>query len=419
MLLLLLQISACSEYGLDGKAEPSKAAQPDIVVTPATLNFGKVAPFCVVDRSMLIENVGEAPLTVDAVTFEGDAEITATSVATMLETGESAPFNVRFLPESNGDFVGDLLVHSDDPDSPTVHVPTIASAGPDYTVEDDFIQPASRIDVLWVIDNSSSMQQEQARVVAGISTFFTSFDALGVDYHMGVITTDIVQPQYSGSLVGDPRYIDASTADAQTKLSSNINIGDTAEGDESGLKAAELALSEPLLSGYNAGFYRTDAQLAIVFLSDEPEYSADDAQHYIDFLTALKADPSRVTVSAIVGDETAGCATVCDGTDQTAQPGDKYVSVSRAFNGVFGSICTCDITPFLQQIGEDATALVRSYTLSQTPADAAAIEIYVDGEAVTDFTYDAAANNVELASAPAEGASVTVRYGVPTTCTPM
>ena len=417
--MLLLLLASCSEYGLDGKADPSKAAQPEIVVTPASLDFGKVAPFCVVDRSMLIENVGEAPLNVDAVTFEGDTEITATSVATMLETGESAPFNVRFLPESNGDFVGDLIVHSDDPDTPKVHVPTVAAAGPDYTVEDDFVQPASLIDVLWVIDNSSSMQQEQARVVAGISTFFASFDALGVNYHMGVVTTDIVQPQYSGSLVGDPRYIDATTVDAQTKLSANINIGDTAQGNESGLKGVELALSEPLISGYNAGFYRPDAQLAIVFLSDEPEQSADDAQHYIDFLTALKSDPSRITVSAIVGDETAGCANVCDGADQTAEPGDKYVAVSRAFNGVFGSICTCDITPYLQQIGEDATALIRSYPLSQTPSDSAGIEVYVDGSAVQGFTYDAAANKVELASAPAEGASVTVRYGVPTTCTPM
>ena len=47
----------------------------------------------------------------------------------------------------------------------------------------------SGIDVLFVIDNSGSMQQEQDNLVANFPQFVSVLEASGLDYRIGVTTT--------------------------------------------------------------------------------------------------------------------------------------------------------------------------------------------------------------------------------------
>jgi hypothetical protein len=221
----------------------------------------------------------------------------------------------------------------------------------------------------------------------------------------------------SGNLFGDPRWVQPDTPNGQAEFSENLLVGTDDMGDESGLQAMELALSEPVMSGYNAGYYRPDASLAVIFLSDEPEQSAQDAQHYIDFLEGLKPDPARIGVSAIVGDRSAGCTATCDEAANDAQPGDKYIDVVDAFGGLFGSICTCDISTFLGDIGNAATAPVRTYALRDLPLDPSAMEVLINGAPYAGFTYDAVTNMITLLVAPPEGSEILVRYPVRAGCT--
>lgn len=415
-LLSLLALAACSEYALDGKGDDPQSGTPDIAVDPAVLEFQTTPTDCVVDRVVTIENRGTAPLDVSGTFVEGDGSFSAEFVETSVAPGESVPMIVRFAPTETGDKAAQVLVASDDPDEPEVAVAIEGLVADTEIFAETFIQDADPVDVLWVIDNSSSMGQEQARVIAEISAFFTWFETLELDYHMGVVTSDIVTPTMQGRLQGSPLWIERGTANAEAELAEAIDVGTDDQGDESGLRAAELALSEPLLSTDNAGFYRPDARLAVVFLTDEPEQSEYDAQHYVDFFTALKADPSEVQISAIVGDPSVGCASVCDGTDQTAQPGDKYVDVVNAFSGVFGSICTCDLSPALDEIGMEATRFVREFPLSKTPADATRIEVRVDNETSTDWTYDEQANSIVFGTPPVNDQEVDVQYPVQLAC---
>jgi hypothetical protein len=337
-------------------------------------------------------------------------------VETTIAPGDSVPMAVLFTPEAIGRMDASVVIASDDPDTPEASVAVGGVALTTKLVDDIFVQDADPVDVLWVIDNSGSFLEEQARVQTSINAFFTYFETLNLDYHMGVITTDIVNPVLSGRLVGSPAYIDPTTPDGASTLATSIQVGSDDMGNESGLRASELALTEPLLSAENAGFYRPDARLSIIFMSDEPEQSDYDAQHYIDFFTALKPDPSRILISSIVGDYGTGCETTCDGAPSTAQPGDKYVDVTNTFGGVFGSICTCDLTTILDGIGVASTSFVRRFPLSQTPTDPATIVVTVDGEATTDWTYDADAQTVELGTAPANGSQIDIEYGVALTC---
>jgi hypothetical protein len=414
--MLLVSLVACSDYALDKHLNDPGLGEPDILVEPAEITWPTLGVGCVDEQEVTITNQGSSPLTLDGTWVEGDPSLTSSFLTDTLSPGDSVTMSVRFQPESVGEVLADVIVSSDDPDEPEVTVPNLGHVSAQALSDDAFVQEADPVDVLWVIDNSSSMATEQARVAAGINSFFSWFTTLNLDYHMGVITTDIVNPIYSGRLVGSPTYIDSSTVDPAAALVTAINVGENDMGNESGLRAAELALSEPLVSTDNAGFLRPDARLVMIFLSDEPEQSDYDADHYIQFFDTLKADPGNVMASAIVGDESAGCATTCDDVPQDAQPGDKYLAVVSEFSGIFGSICTCDLTPSLDEIGMAATHYVRSFILSDTPSDPAQIVVYVDGEESTDWSYLAITNEIVFGTPPINGSEVVVRYPTSTAC---
>src|SRR5262245_59522945 len=81
-------------------------------------------------------------------------------------------------------------------------------AGEEEWCETYVQEPEPKLDVLWVIDNSSSMQAEQEKVAAEASAFFELLSGEAVDYHVGVITSD---PNEGGALRSS-RFIDRSAA---------------------------------------------------------------------------------------------------------------------------------------------------------------------------------------------------------------
>ncbi len=60
------------------------------------------------------------------------------------------------------------------------------------------------IDVLWVIDNSNSMCEEQANLAANFETFIRGLAILDADVRMAVVTTDITDPDHTGRFQANP-----------------------------------------------------------------------------------------------------------------------------------------------------------------------------------------------------------------------
>ncbi len=59
------------------------------------------------------------------------------------------------------------------------------------TVKDEFVQnTAAMVDILWVVDNSSSMGEEQNGLAQSFNAFINNLVLSGVDYHVGVVATD-------------------------------------------------------------------------------------------------------------------------------------------------------------------------------------------------------------------------------------
>ena len=289
--LSLLAIG-CSDNGLVGQGEEEVGGEvppgPRIAVQPSTIDYGELGIDCDEDQLVRISNVGVGELFVELPELLGEqAESFGTdwSETLRLQADESIEVSVAFTARGYGEHAGTLNVKSNDPVRPEVGVGLSGVGSNTATMRiDDFSQDeASQVDVLFIIDTSCSMSGEQGNVAQNINSFFQWFVDLNLDFHMGVITADDSDPSIAGKLVGEnPRFISQFVNNAEASLAQMV-VTDGG-GGEAGLGAMVAALTEPNLSGHNAGFYRPDAFLSIVILSDEPEQSAQNAQFYVDWL---------------------------------------------------------------------------------------------------------------------------------------
>src|SRR5690606_21037438 len=115
-----------------------------------------------------------------------------------------------------------------------------------------------------------------ARLAANFSGFMTYFLDSGLDYHIGVVSTnmDTGATAHQGRLrsIGGARWIEPATPDPVEVFRQMALMGTDSHYNEKGREAAYLALALRRDTD-NLGFYREDANLAIVVISDEDDYS--------------------------------------------------------------------------------------------------------------------------------------------------
>jgi hypothetical protein len=234
-------------------------------------------------------------------------------------------------------------------------------------------QPYTAVDILVVVDDSGSMAAEQAMLRDAFPSLLTSLltgtDAAGNqihepvrDVHIGVVSTDMGVGGYSvttcegnpmsgddGILQHTPHgtgcaasypsflnYLIDSTADPDlaqvNQLAADFGciavLGTNGCGFEQQLEAAYQALvTHSVPGGANAGFLRDNAILAVLFVSDEEDCSAEDTtlfdvstypyginlgcyyqatklyqiEHYISVFQDLKGNPDDLVFGFIVG----------------------------------------------------------------------------------------------------------------------
>lgn len=217
-------------------------------------------------------------------------------------------------------------------------------------LEETFVEvrdQVSPLDVLFVVDNSCSMSEEQAHLAADWPQIEAALAEASADWHIGVISTDTVAPG-AGHLETPPGsavpFLTDAAATPGTDFASMVTLGINGSIDERGRRAAHMALTDPQLSNENTGFYREDADLAVVIMSDEDDASGSQPtrNEFINFLQGLKADPDMVNFHALVG-PVGGCATSDTGTE--------YLAVQQAVGGGHVSICDSDWNPLWDALG--------------------------------------------------------------------
>lgn len=291
--------------------------------------------------------------------------------------------------------------------------------------EDRYVQvPVPKVDVLWVVDNSCSMVEEQNKLSENFPLFMDYFLSSNLDYHIGVVSTDMLSESDKGRLQerSGYRYIDNTVTNAAALFSQMAVLGVNGDTDEKGIAATYAAL-ELKRDGYNNGFLRDEATLSVIIISDENDYTNGNPitrPEFISWLRNLKASPDFVSFSSIVGPQT-GCL--------TAEAGLDYLAVTNAVGGIKWSICKEDWAPVLEELGLQAAGLRREFFLSQIPVrQPNSVQVLVkdagivynfheafdqDPEPADSWTFDEKRNSIRFVEyIPNPGAEVMIDYKV-------
>jgi hypothetical protein len=280
-------------------------------------------------------------------------------------------------------------------------------------VTESFVQaPSARVDLLWVIDDTPSMEAEHAALSNALGVFADALEEADLAWQIGVVTTDLGFD--AGVLQGDPWILTPSDGADLAELLDIAGVGLEGHEPAGGLGAAALALSEPLRSAENRGFRRPDAALHIIIVSDGDDGSEEilgdsPASAFLDLVASESEQTGHaVTVSAIVGDRGIGCS----GSGGTALPGDAYLAVAEATGGATGRICDTDLTGVAAAMGEVSVEWQVEFPLQATPKTGS-IRVSVDGTAEPDgWSIDTDPAVLVFEVPPAPYSAIVVRYTV-------
>lgn len=232
--------------------------------------------------------------------------------------------------------------------------------------------------------------------------------------------------------LNDPvRILTPDLPDAAEIFSEMVAVGTGGAGFEMGLETARLALSEPLVSGDNAGFLRPDARLALIFLSDEDDFSPLTVSDYLLAYGDSKGDAAwrtdgMLTVSAVAGiDKPAySGAWSCESDDGAAEYGARFVELAAATGGAVESICDDDFSSLAAELGLVASGLQLELGLSEPASpESLVVRIYQshDDESLisepqqdVDYHYIVERNSIlfEPAAVPPSQSVIVVEYQV-------
>ena len=260
----------------------------------------------------------------------------------------------------------------------------------------------SKIDLVFVVDNSASMADEQQQLIASVPGFITSIQGmLGDDFHVMVVDTDVGvgdgcyevmynsfdcglwcnancpdgcncecngepcgpwSPRPCGELLGagrvtdaagndcglgSHRFIDATLADPFGAFNCMAAVGIDGDPSERPAQALLTALGPLATAGEcNEGFLRDDALLIVTLISDEDDSLASpgDADSWHDALvTAKHGNASAVVMLGLLGDSdvTGGLCPPFDPTDNSgSQPSLHLRAWVESFEyGAWVSVC--------------------------------------------------------------------------------
>lgn len=237
---------------------------------------------------------------------------------------------------------------------------------PDFMpIEED----CGQVDFLFIIDNSGSMGDEQAELVASFPVFINSIQNVleGVEsYQVGVVTTDAYSPNIAGcnqlsSLVVQTGGSNSSNAvcgpyaagdnfmteadDLATAFSCAAQVGTVGSATERPMQAMVEAVTrvEGGPGECNEGFIRDDALLVVVIITDEPDNASTGSPMtwYDDVVAAKLGIPENVVVLSIINTPGGACG--------SAAPDIAAFTTMFGVNGFMSDICVPDFAMIFDQ----------------------------------------------------------------------
>lgn len=255
------------------------------------------------------------------------------------------------------------------------------------------IVPPKMVDILVVVDNSSSMLEEQGKLKSGFGGFTRYLNSSGFNYKVGVVTT-FLDPNNSSAnhniRTGNFNTIIEEIKE-DTKLCPQGSFSCPAEdrqrrnmyGKEKGIDRAIAAIKG------NTNFFRNEAELVVIFVSDEDSgcetenYDNFECEQYFsdhknadDLINAVKSrfsNDKHFTAHSIVDTRSISNCTPPPSTNNEPSPlpisSKLYIEASDKTDGINACIYTGDYKDILRNIAEDIS--IHSIQLGCVPFEKA------------------------------------------------
>ncbi|MFO0723398.1 MAG: choice-of-anchor D domain-containing protein [Myxococcota bacterium] len=405
-----------------------------LLITPNDLDFGTIGIGCSARaRTVTMYNTGATAAVIDSIALAapGNPAFEVRSLpaplpgaSLTLPPGGSAEFDVGFHAAVGASYAAAVEISGRFNNQPVTYIVSLQGRGAADAIQTDHFEQLGRpkVDILWIIDDSGSMSEEQQALGSNIASFLQYASAQQIDYQMAVTTTDVDNPAESGHFLGvaGNLIVTPNTQPSpESVFAQNADRGTNGSGFEQGLQGAYLALSNPLIFTSNAGFLRQDAVLSIIAISDEEDQSPGTVDFFINFFLSIKGfrNTNLFTFSSIVGDHQTGC----NSPSGNAQAGERYIETSNRTGGVFQSICTADWSRALEDLSTTAFGFKSRFFLSNQPV-ISSLSVVVDGVSIdarsmggtVNWSYDFGTNSVNFTpfATPEPGASIEIHYTV-------
>lgn len=312
-----------------------------------------------------------------------------------------------------------LAACSDVTFAPTADAPIIYSSGTALT--DEFTQgfASKKLDILFVVDNSGSMAEEQERLGDRIDSFISTLH--DIDWQIGITTTDVSDGIHglkgallplngaAGTIITQktPNYLQVFKNTVVRRETTDCG-SQCPSGDEQPLRAAIMAIEKRNTT--NFGFFRQGADLGLLVLSDEDERSdgKEGAARPLDVVTAVGtawADTKRLlTYGMIIRPDDRTCL---NAQTNGGHYGTFVAALAGLTGGLVGSICENDYAPTLGLLGESARRLLEYVELRARP-QADSIRVLFSNVPATDYRVEG--RRVFFSAPPPKGTIIRVEY---------
>lgn len=304
-------------------------------------------------------------------------------------------------------------------------------------------QATTKLDILFVTDTSGSLDAERAGVADGIKNFVGQLSP-NIDFNIGVMLAHGSTSTYAGRLYktdyNEPLVLKSKELNIDTiktylrKKLTVVKTDNDSDGGEEGLFSTARALK----TGYkediiNAGIFRSDAALAVVYISDENDICARYPQGVTPVVDpdgkeapAFVRDCEDVTAAGVYAQlkSLKGTLPLTIGgviyTGQNAIPaggeneiGYGYTDIIALNNGISVDMAGLNISGGLTNIGAQTNGQINYLTefqLKHTGVDVNSIKVYVNGVKVN-HTYVAETNTVHIQLSDCiSGSKIVIEY---------
>lgn len=384
-----------------------RGAVPELEISPAEYDFGEVFIGCDSMVDVTLTNIGSDTLVLQDIqtegtdiTYEWDIELPA-----VLEPGEFREMAVLFEPTDEQVFDGLITVTSNEPLGEREGTQIGMGRFVNHWTENFEIPEDPPSDIMFVVDQSCSMDDDQDRLAANFSYFIQNLNSYTEDWQV-IVGND------SGGCNNAGAILRPTTTNYETRFQDAVRKGTDPYIDdpEKLLITADYGVNNTDPGQCNEGFMRDDAMLHVILVSDEREQSNNWKGHTRSIVDK-KGDIKRTKISAIAGPLPSGC--------NGNEAGTGYWEATEYTGGLFLSICETDWTAYMEDLARASAVIPDSFELANNPWEPS-LEVYINGELIDPayWTWDESGNTVifQEGHKPEAGDIITITYGENYSC---